>query len=62
MKVASAVASLKQRLLYAAGARDAWRSSGEPHKYRAACARFDMLRLQLEKLASAVRRGAGRRE
>ena len=56
MTVDGAIASLRTRLAYAAGARDAWRGSGEPHKYRAACARFDMLRLQLEKLAGAVRR------
>lgn len=56
MKIESAIASLKQRLVYAAGAREAWRGSGEGPKYRVACARFDMLRLQLEKLARAVRR------
>jgi hypothetical protein len=56
MNIDGAIASLKQRLAYAAGAREAWRGSGERHKYVAACARLDMLRLQLEKLARAVRR------
>ena len=56
MNIASAVARLKQRLAFAAGAREAWRGSGERHKYDAACARLAMLRLQLEKLARAVRR------
>jgi hypothetical protein len=56
MKIASAIASLEQRLAFAAGAREAWRGSGERHKYDAACARLDMLRLQLDKLARAVRR------
>ena len=53
MNLAAAVASLKQRLAFAAGAREAWRGSGERHKYDAACASLDMLRLQLEKLAGA---------
>ena len=56
MKIASAIAGLKQRLTYAAGAREAWRASGEQPKYDAACARLDMLALQLEKLAVAVHR------
>lgn len=56
MKIGSAIARLKQRLAYAAAAREAWRGSGERHKYDAACTRLDMLRLQLEKLARAVGR------
>jgi hypothetical protein len=56
MTLNSAVASLKRRLAYATGAREAWRGSGEPRGYVAACARLDMLQLQLDKLAGAVRR------
>jgi hypothetical protein len=56
MIISSAIATLKKRLSYATGARDAWRGSGERLKYVAACARLDMLRAQLEKLARAVRR------
>jgi len=56
MRIDGAIASLKQRLAYATGAREAWRGSGEQHQYAAACARLDMLSLQLEKLARAVRR------
>jgi hypothetical protein len=56
MIVATAIAALKKRLDYATGARDAWQRSGERPKYVAACARLDMLRAQLEKLARAVRR------
>jgi hypothetical protein len=56
MIISTAVATLKKRLAYATGARDAWQSSGERLKYLAACARLDMLELQLEKLARAVRR------
>ena len=56
MKIDTAIGSLKQRLAYAAGACEAWRGCGERHKYDLACARLDMLRLQLEKLARAVRR------
>jgi hypothetical protein len=60
MRIDGAIASLKQRLAYAAGAREAWRGSGERQKYDAACTRLDMLRLQLEKLARAVRRAEPR--
>jgi hypothetical protein len=60
MTLNGAIASLKKRLVYAAGAREAWRGSGERHKYVAACARLDMLRLQLDKLARAVRRAGPR--
>ena len=56
MILSTAVATLKKRLAYATGARDAWQGSGEPLKYVAACARLDMLQLQLDKLARAVRR------
>jgi hypothetical protein len=56
VKLTSAIASLEQRLSYASGAREAWRGSGERHQYDSACARLDMLRLQLEKLAGAARR------
>ena len=56
MIVSTAVATLKKRLAYATGARDAWQGSGERLKYIAACARLDMLRAQLKKLARAVRR------
>ena len=56
MIISTAVATLKKRLAYAAGARDAWQGSGEPLKYLAACARLDMLRAQLEKLARAAGR------
>jgi hypothetical protein len=56
MILSTAVATLKKRLAYATGARDAWQGSGERLKYVAACARLDMLRAQLEKLARAVRR------
>jgi len=56
MIISTAVATLKKRLAYATGARDAWQGSGERLKYLAACARLDMLQLQLEKLARAVRR------
>jgi hypothetical protein len=56
MIISTAIATLKKRLVYATGARDAWQSSGERLKYVAACARLDMLRAQLEKLARAVRR------
>jgi hypothetical protein len=54
--LSTAIATLKKRLAYATGARDAWQGSGERLKYVAACARLDMLRAQLEKLARAVRR------
>ena len=56
MIISTAVATLKKRLAYATGARDAWQGSGERLKYLAACARLDMLQLQLGKLARAVRR------
>ena len=56
MTVDGAIASLRMRLAYAAGAREAWRASGERPKYDAACARLDMLALQLDKLAVAVHR------
>lgn len=59
MTVSGAIAALQRRLSYAAGARDAWRGSGERGNYLAACARLDMLRLQLDKLARAVRRAKG---
>ena len=56
MIISTAVATLKKRLAYATGARDACQGSGERLKYLAACARLDMLQVQLEKLARAVRR------
>jgi len=56
MIISTAIATLKKRLAYADGARDAWQRSGERGKYVAACVRLDMLRAQLEKLAAAVRR------
>ena len=60
MTLEGAIASLNRRLAYAAGAREAWRGSGERGKYVAACARLAMVRLQLEKLARAVRRAEPR--
>ena len=56
MNLDGAIASLEQRVAYATGACEAWRGSGDRQKYAVACARLDMLRLQLEKLARAVRR------
>lgn len=58
MIISTAIATLKKRLTYADGARNAWQGSGEQPKYDAACARVGMLRAQLEKLAHAVRRAA----
>jgi len=60
MTIQGAVAALQRRLAYVAGAREAWRGSGERQKYVAAGARLDMLRLQLAKLARAVRRAEPR--
>src|SRR5205807_1012665 len=40
MIISTAVATLKKRLAYATGARDAWQGSGERLKYLAACARL----------------------
>jgi hypothetical protein len=60
MKIDTAIGSPEQRLACAADACEAWRGSGERHKYEVACARLDMLRLQLEKLARAVRRARPR--
>ena len=56
LNIDRAIASLKNRLAFAAGALEAWRGSRERPQFTAASARLDMLRLQLEKLARAVRR------
>lgn len=56
MTIDGAIATLERRLAYVTRAREAWHGSGERHNYAAAGARLDMLRLQLDKLARAVRR------
>ena len=55
MSLYAAIATLKKRLSRAEAERDGWHAAGNEEKYLAACAMFDALRLQLERLEAAAR-------
>ena len=55
MSLYAAIATLKKRLAHAQAERDGWHAAGNEEKYLVACAMFDALRLQLQRLEAAAR-------